>query len=108
MILIAGGKDKNLDYAPLAEELKKHRDRIESLVLFGENKSKISGSMREIRLPIEQVRDLKAAAEIAYKTAKEMDSPVAILFSPGAASFDMFNDYADRGEQFKKIVRKLK
>ncbi|MDO8466549.1 MAG: UDP-N-acetylmuramoyl-L-alanine--D-glutamate ligase [bacterium] len=108
VILIAGGKDKNLDYAPLADELNNHRDRIESLVLYGENKAKISGSMREIRLPIEQVRDLKAAAEIAYKTAKEMDSPVAILLSPGAASFDMFTDYADRGEQFKKIVRKLK
>lgn len=108
VILIAGGKDKNLDYKPLADELSNHRDRIESLVLFGENKAKINGSMRDIRLPIEQTRDLKGAAEIAYKTAKEMDGPVAILFSPGAASFDMFNDYADRGEQFKKIVRKLK
>lgn len=108
VIIIAGGKDKNLDYTPLAQELTKHRDRIESLILFGENKAKISNAMRDLRLPIEQVRDLKAAAEIAYKTAKEMDSPVAILLSPGAASFDMFEDYADRGRQFKKIVRKLK
>lgn len=108
VILIAGGKDKNLDYAPLAEELEKHLDLIESLILFCENKNKISAAMQAIRLPIEQVRDIKAALEIAYKTAKEMDSPVAILFSPGAASFDMFLDYADRGEQFKKLARKLK
>ena len=108
VILIAGGKDKNLDYAPLTEELERHRDRIESLILFGENKNKISNAMGSMRLPIEQVRDLKIALEIAYKTAKEMDSPVAILFSPGAASFDMFDDYADRGKQFKKLAKKLK
>ncbi len=108
VILIAGGKDKNLDYAPLTEELEKHRDRIESLILFGENKNKISNAMGSMRLPIEQVRDLKAALEVAYKTAKEMDSPVAILFSPGAASFDMFDDYADRGKQFKTLAKKLK
>lgn len=107
VVLIAGGKDKNLDYAPLAEEIKKDRSRIESLVLIGENKDKIAGAMNDIRLPIEKAGTLKVALEAAYKYAKEEDGPIAILFSPGSASFDMFLDYADRGTQFKALVKKL-
>lgn len=108
VILIAGGKDKNLDYAPLVEELRNSQHRIDSVILFGENKGKISTAIGALRLPIEQVRDLKLALITAMKNAKEANSPITILFSPGAASFDMFDDYADRGTQFKKLVRPLK
>ncbi len=108
VILIAGGKDKNLDYAPLVQELQRNQHRIDSVILFGENKGKISSALGSLRLPVEQVRDLKIALITAMKNAKEADSPITILFSPGAASFDMFLDYADRGEQFKKLARSLK
>lgn len=108
VILIAGGKDKNLDYAPLVQELQRNQHRIDSVILFGENKGKISSAIGSLRLPVEQVRDLKIALITAMKNAKEADSPITILFSPGAASFDMFLDYADRGEQFKKLARALK
>jgi len=123
-ILIAGGQDKNLDYSPLRKALKKYG--AEMVVLFGENKNKIRaaiGSSAKIRF----VKNLEEAVRLAYKEARDGDanpSPLfkgegrmhanytnqrgtAIIFSPGAASFDMFNDYADRGRKFKGLVLRL-
>ncbi len=122
LILIAGGKDKNLDYAPLADAIRES-NQVKAVILFGENKNKIaktisSGTMK-LKIGIRKTKDLKSAVELAYKSARSMiqDSiPIGrqarfmihVLFSPASASFDMFKDYADRGEQFKKIVKSLK
>jgi len=115
LILIAGGKDKNLDYSPLAESIKKS-GAVKEVVLFGENKfkirSKVLGLKSKVKIRI--AGNLKSAVDSAYKAAKSLflqpltSNLVTILFSPASASFDMFKDYADRGEQFKKLVRKLK
>ncbi len=57
------------------------------------------------------VKDLKTAVWLAYKTAKKLishySSLITIIFSPASASFDMFKDYKERGEKFKKMVEKL-
>lgn len=123
-ILIAGGQDKNLDYSPLRSALKKYGT--EAVILFGENKNKIRaaiGGMAKVRF----VKNLAEAVKIAYDLAKDSDahtSPLnkdgrriytnhknrkeaAVIFSPGAASFDMFKDYADRGKKFKNLVLRL-
>ncbi len=50
------------------------------------------------------VRDLKEAVTLAAKAAKAGET---VLFSPACASFDMFKDYADRGEKFMELVKKL-
>lgn len=122
LILIAGGKDKNLNYSPLAKALKNSNTKL--VILFGENKNKIrkviSGqepstrtSLVRDKLVIREVKNLNQAVKFAYKTAKSIVAsgyslnPV-IIFSPSSASFDMFKDYRERGEKFKEIVKSLR
>ncbi|MDO8585027.1 MAG: UDP-N-acetylmuramoyl-L-alanine--D-glutamate ligase [bacterium] len=112
LILIAGGKDKNLDYAPLAQAIRKSQN-VKSVILFGENKKKINdalrGSMKQ-GSEIVECKTLADAVRAAYRLAKRYTLTAersVVVFSPAAASFDMFKDYADRGEQFKRIVRGL-
>ena len=114
-VLIAGGKDKKLDYASLAKALRE--SRITRIILLGENKKKIERTIRPAlktsvsRPPLQLVSDLQAAVRAAYRVARSVRrgaKPPVVLFSPGAASFDQFKNYADRGEQFKTLVRKLK
>lgn len=116
IILIAGGKDKNLNYVPLANATKD--SDVQQVVLFGENKYKIKRQLilTNKKLKIKICDDLKFAVQFANKTAKYLitnysplaGGPITILFSPASASFDMFKDYKDRGKKFKDIVRKLK
>ena len=114
-ILIAGGKDKGLNYSPLSQALKNSNTKL--VILFGENKNKIKRqATRDKRQEVVLVKDLKSSVQFAYKTAKNLLksmvngqwSSVNILFSPASASFDMFKDYADRGKKFKKLVKRLK
>ncbi|TSC89162.1 MAG: UDP-N-acetylmuramoylalanine--D-glutamate ligase [Parcubacteria group bacterium Gr01-1014_3] len=107
LVLIAGGKDKNLDYAPLATTLA-NTSHVKTVILLGENKNKVFEKLKieNLKLKIELADDLEIAVKNAYQSAKIYGG--AVLFSPGAASFDMFKDYQDRGEQFKEIVKKLK
>jgi len=100
-ILIAGGKDKELNYKPLAIALKK--SSVKQVFLFGENKNKILSQIKN-GIPIELHFDLKSTLEKAVKVAYNGDT---IVFSPGSASFDMFKDYTDRGIEFKKLVDEL-
>lgn len=112
LILIAGGKDKGLDYKPLAEAIKKS-GLVRLVILMGENKLKIRSKVLGLRSKVRIVKDLKSAVHLAYKTAKHLIlkpftfNLITVLFSPGAASFDMFTDYADRGRQFKNLVKKI-
>lgn len=108
-ILIAGGQDKNLDYAPLAETLtsKECRNGSTLVVLYGENKYKIKKALRKACAIIEITDDLRAALKFALHTAHLTRDHVNIIFSPGATSFDMFKNYAHRGEEFKKLVKNL-
>lgn len=104
IILIAGGHDKGLDYEPLGKIIRK--TSVKSVVLFGENKNKIKKALK--RFPALLTDDLKSVIKTAIKQSSLIpNSKFIILFSPGAASFDMFQDYADRGEQFKDLVNKL-
>jgi len=104
-ILIAGGKDKGLNYSPLSQALKNSNTKL--VILFGENKNKIIKAIRfkNKDLRIIKVENLKQAVQFAYKFAKSL---VAVIFSPASASFDMFKDYADRGKKFKELVKGLK
>lgn len=98
--VIAGGHDKNLDYAPLAKALKK--SKIYRVVLFGENKNKIAAAINKSGAPVMTAVTLGEAVQKA-KTGADV-----VVFSPGSSSFDMFKNYADRGGQFKALVKKLK
>ncbi|MEK7180733.1 MAG: UDP-N-acetylmuramoyl-L-alanine--D-glutamate ligase [Patescibacteria group bacterium] len=104
-VLIIGGRDKVWDYSPIKNALRKHRET--TVILMGENKNKIEKSIRVSGIKIKKTKDLVAAVKEAYKIATVHKSTANVVFSPGAASFDMFKDYADRGNKFKKIVKSL-
>lgn len=100
IILIAGGKDKNMDFTPLADLVK---DRCKILILLGEAKEKINraiGDMADTFL----VGTFEEAVLLAYQKSRSGD---IILLSPGCSSFDMFRNYEERGEYFKKLVQQL-
>lgn len=100
IILIAGGKDKDQDFAPLAEMVKK---RVKNLILLGESKEKMNrfiGDYSETFL----VGTFEEAILLAYQKSRNGD---VILLSPGCASYDMFKNYEERGDYFKKLVAQL-
>ena len=113
VILIAGGKDKNLDYAPLRDAIAA-LPNVKAAVLIGENKVKIHaalrGSMKQESgiVECETLADaVRAAYRLAIRYTLTAKRSAVVVFSPGAASFDMFKDYADRGAQFQNIIRSL-
>ena len=97
VILIAGGKDKGADYASILEIAAK---RIKEVVLIGEAKEKIKKAF-DGALPIEEATTLEEAVYKAYHKASPGD---CVLLSPMCSSFDMFLDYQDRVNCFKKAV----
>jgi UDP-N-acetylmuramoylalanine--D-glutamate ligase len=103
-ILLAGGHDKNLSYAPLQKALAEAGTRL--LILFGANKKKIFDTVGST-VPVRLVSDLAEAVALAKETAGGIAGDVVILFSPGAASFDQFANYAERGKRFKELVSAL-
>ena len=104
--LILGGKDKNLDYKPLGTTLKKLSEEIVVVVLCGENKNKIKTAIKNAGVEMMTAKDLKSSASAANEALRNTGG--ILLFSPGAASFDSFENYADRGQKFKAIVKSLK
>lgn len=106
LILLAGGKDKGLDYSPLKKAISGN-SKIMNVILFGENKAKIAHALQKAA-PTETVSTMKLALRKAYNHAKKMAWPIHVVLSPGSASFDMFLDAKERGEQFKQAVRALK
>ncbi|KKR79359.1 MAG: UDP-N-acetylmuramoylalanine-D-glutamate ligase [Candidatus Nomurabacteria bacterium GW2011_GWA2_40_9] len=99
VILIMGGMDKGIDVKNLNKILAKKTKKV--FLTPGSGSDKID----ERPAFVYKVENLKEAVEKAYKEAKKED---IILFSPGFASFNMFKNEYDRGEQFMKIVKKLK
>jgi len=100
VILIAGGRDKGIDYGVIAKAAK---NKVKQVVLIGEAKDKIADCLKGA-FPVEKVDSLAEAVNKAYAFA----SPgFSILLSPMCSSYDMFTDYEDRGRVFKKIVLEL-
>lgn len=109
IVLIAGGKDKGFTYASLARALKK--STVQCAILFGENKMKMAYALRNTKRQIIIVENLHEAVKIAFVRAQELAAhreSAVVIFSPGAASFDMFVNYKERGETFKNFIQKLK
>jgi UDP-N-acetylmuramoylalanine--D-glutamate ligase len=110
IVLLAGGKDKRLDYGTLRNAL--FRSPVFAVVLFGENRDKIAAGLHGLPIQIELKTNFEAAitsaALLAKKKTIESSTDTIVLFSPAAASFDMFKSMYDRGEQFDLIVKKTK
>lgn len=101
VILIAGGRDKNMDFSLVREEVS---EKVKALVLIGESKEKILMSLGGFVEDVRFADDLKEAVEISFELASPGDT---VLLSPMCASFDMFRDYKERGNEFREIVRDL-
>jgi len=104
IILIAGGYDKNLDYEVLAKPIV---ENCKTLILLGQTTEKIDNAVLEElkktkkKLEIYKCKTLRETVKLAKKLAIQGD---VVLFSPASASFDMFKDFAERGELFKQYV----
>jgi UDP-N-acetylmuramoyl-L-alanine---L-glutamate ligase len=100
--LIVGGYDKGSDYSQLAKELV--NTNIKNYICFEPTGSKIVAELDRTKVNIMTAKNMYKALELAYKLTKKEG---VCLMSPGAASFGMFNDAYDRGEQFRKYVIEL-
>lgn len=107
IILIAGGYDKNLDYTPLVKPV---LEKVKGLILLGQTAEKILTCVtqelekRHQSLPIFLCNSLEQTVQIAHQVAKPGQ---IVLFSPASASFDMFENFAQRGQLFKQLVNNL-
>ena len=100
VILLAGGVDKGGSYAPLEDEI---RRKVRRLVLFGAAKDAIAKSLGHL-IETATVENLEAAVRDAATHARPGD---VVLLSPACSSFDMFQNYAERGKVFKQLVQAL-
>ncbi|MBT8257596.1 MAG: UDP-N-acetylmuramoyl-L-alanine--D-glutamate ligase [Bacteroidia bacterium] len=100
-IWIVGGEDKGNDYTQLFPFV---NEKVKAIICLGVDNKKLFenfGSMVDIMV---ETQFMSEAVKIAYKVAETGDS---VLLSPACASFDLFDNYEDRGRQFKEAVRKL-
>lgn len=97
VILIAGGRDKGVDYSGILEAA---AGKVRAVILIGEAKEKISQQLSGT-LAVKQAADLKDAVNEAFALSSSGDY---VLLSPMCSSFDMFANYEERGKAFKEIV----
>ena len=100
VVLIAGGDGKGADFSPLAPVV---RDKARAVVLIGRDAARIEEAVRGF-CPIVHARDMDEAVLLARDHAMPGDH---VLLSPACASFDMYRNYAHRGEVFADAVRRL-
>lgn len=100
-VLILGGKDKGNDYEPIKEMVRK---KCRALVFLGADNSKLHREFDALGLPVADTHDMKTCVAECYRLARPGDT---VLLSPCCASFDLFHNMEDRGEQFKAAVRAL-
>lgn len=101
VVLILGGVDKGNDYNMLRDLVK---NKVKSIVCLGKDNSRIHEAFEDDVDVIVNTFSAREAVEIAYHLAKKGDT---VLLSPACASFDLFKNYEDRGEQFKAAVKEL-
>jgi len=97
-VLIAGGKDKGLDFAGMRALL---REKVKAVVLIGQMTEKLFSAWSSA-VPCAKAGSLAEAVDEAQKLAKAGDT---VLFSPGCSSYDMFKSFEDRGDQFRALVQ---
>jgi UDP-N-acetylmuramoylalanine--D-glutamate ligase len=101
IVWIVGGVDKGNDYTMLQALVAK---KVKAIVCLGKNNAKIHEAFGDSVADIVDASSMEEAVKAAYYLARNGDS---VLLSPSCASFDLFENYEDRGNQFKKEVRNL-
>ena len=100
-IWIAGGVDKGNDYTDLLPIV---REKVKAIICLGINNTKIIETFKPVIEIIVETESITEAVKVANKIAIKKDN---VLLSPACASYDLFNNYEDRGDQFKEAVRSL-
>lgn len=101
VVWIAGGTDKGNDYTALLPLV---QEKVRALICLGKDNSKLKESFRDNVPVIAEANTMEQAVEAAYQFAEKGDT---VLLSPACASFDLFQNYEDRGRQFKDAVKNL-
>lgn len=107
VVLILGGTDKGNDYSDIADLV---REKVRHLIFLGVDNEKLIKFFGDFKnskdepITFSESRSMEDCVSQAYEKAKEGDT---VLLSPCCASFDLFKNYEDRGEQFKQFVKKL-
>ncbi len=101
VIWIAGGVDKGNDYTLLKDVVKQ---KVKSIICIGEDNSKLRNAFADIVPNITETNRMQQAVDMAFYQAEPGD---IVLLSPACASFDLFENYQDRGDKFKKAVSEL-
>lgn len=101
VVLILGGVDKGNDYSLIKELVE---EKVKGIICLGLDNSKILAAFESMGKPMVEVQTMKDAVREAYKMAQKGD---VVLLSPACASFDLFQNYEDRGRQFKNAVIEL-
>ncbi len=102
LIWIAGGIDKGNDYNLIKEQVK---SKVKTLICLGKENDKLRKAFNGVVPEILETQSVKELVQMAMKSAKQGD---VVLLSPACASFDLFKNYEDRGDQFRNAVLELK
>ncbi len=100
-VWIVGGVDKGNDYTELMPFV---REKVKAIICLGEDNSKIKDVFGNVVDLMVETYDMNEAVKVAYKIAERGET---VLLSPACASFDLFDNYEDRGNQFKQAVKNL-
>ena len=106
-ILILGGSSKNSNFEELGEVIRNAKN-IKAIIGIGKEWEKIRPLIKKPKHPIMIIQGAKSMSQIVHTAARIAVSGDVVLLSPACASFDMFKNYKDRGDQFKPFVLKLK
>lgn len=101
IVLIVGGRDKGNDYAQILPLV---RQKCRAIVYLGADNAKLHDNFDALGLPVADTHSMKDCVEACARLAREGDT---VLLSPCCASFDLFRNMEDRGEQFKALVRAM-
>ena len=101
VVLIIGGKDKGNDYGPIKPLI---REKCSAIVYLGADNQKLHDNFDQIGIPVRDTHSMKECMAACYELAKPGET---VLLSPCCASFDLFKNMEDRGEQFKELARNL-
>ena len=101
VVLILGGKDKGNDYSAIRDLV---AEKCSALVYLGADNAKLHAFFDPLGLPVRDTHSMRECVDACYELAQPGET---VLLSPCCASFDLFKNMEDRGEQFKDMVRKL-
>jgi UDP-N-acetylmuramoylalanine--D-glutamate ligase len=106
-VMIMGGFERNLPIKHVAEALLAHNSELRQVVLIGTSAQRLAGECQQAGFTRYKVIAAKTMDEIVAQARAEAHPGDAVVLSPGFASFDMFRDFEERGEQFKAAVELL-